>query len=230
MILIFLGLHYLSPTHGRVLVRPSIPTLDRYSNEFPGEVQTYNLLDRNSNSQTDTNITSLDQSFDDISSYITTKQLHRRAGKQPAPATDSQFTASAAKGCSMLYMLAANAEDALTRMKTNPKLLSLTSSQSKWDNAGALKQYGWTEAKNAVNWAYMGINDVMKDLGIDTASKANPNVQLVQDTAVEVDRTKFVVGLTGEKHQSARIKDNTDLPNRPPKEPTTKPSTSKPAS
>jgi hypothetical protein len=230
MILIFLGLNYLSPTHGRVLVRPSIPTLDRYSNEFPGEVQTYNLLDRNSNSQTDTNITSLDQSFDDISSYITTKQLHRRAGKQPAPATDSQFTASAAKGCSMLYMLAANAEDALTRMKTNPKLLSLTSSQSKWDNAGALKQYGWTETKNAVNWAYMGINDVMKDLGIDTASKANSNVQLVQDTAVEVDRTKFVVGLTGEKHQSARIKDNTDLPNRPPKEPTTKPSTSKPAS
>jgi hypothetical protein len=71
MILIFLGLNYLSPTHGRVLVRPSIPTLDRYSNEFPGEVQTYNLLDRNSNSQTDTNITSLDQSFDDISSYIT---------------------------------------------------------------------------------------------------------------------------------------------------------------
>ena len=130
----------------------------------------------------------------------------------------------------MLYMLAANAEDALTRMKTNPKLLSLTSSQSKWYNAGALKQYGWTETKNAVNWAYMGINDVMKDLGIDTASKANSNVQLVQDTAVEVDRTKFVVGLTGEKHQSARIKDNTDLPNRPPKEPTTKPSTSKPAS
>jgi hypothetical protein len=102
-----------------------------------------------------------------------------------------------------LYMLAANAEDALTRMKTNPKLLSLSSSQSKWDNAGALKQYGWTETKNAVNWAYMGINDVMEDLGIDTASKANTNVQLVQDQAVEVDGTKFVVGLTGEDHPPA---------------------------
>lgn len=99
----------------------------------------------------------------------------------------------------MLYMLAANAEDALTRMKTNPKLLSLTSSQSRWDNAGALKQYGWTETKNAVNWAYMGINDVMKDLGIDASSKANSNVQ---DTAVEVDGAKFVVSLAGGKYPS----------------------------
>ena len=98
-------------------------------------------------------------------------------------------------------MLAANADDALTRMKTNPKLLSLTTSQSKWDNAGALKQYGWTETKNAVNWAYMGINDVMNDLKIDTASKANSNVQLVQDQAVEVDGKKFVVGSIGESSQ-----------------------------
>lgn len=95
-------------------------------------------------------------------------------------------------------MLAANADDALTRMKTNPKLLSLTTSQSKWDNAGALKQYGWTETKNAVNWAYMGVNDVMKDLKIDTTSKANSNVQLVQDQAVEVDGKKFVVRSSGE--------------------------------
>ena len=194
LLLLFLGISYLSTTHGRVLVRPSTTALSRYDDEFSGDVQTYGLLDTDSKSQIDTNVTSLDHGIDDISSYITSKRLHRRAGKQPAPATDSQSTALAAKGCSMLYMLAANAEDALTRMKTNPKLLSLSSSQSKWDNAGALKQYGWMETKNAVNWAYMGVNDVMKDLGIDTTSKANTNVQLVQDQVVEVDGTKFVVG------------------------------------
>ena len=203
LLLLFLGISYLSTTHGRVLVRPSTTALSRHDDQFSGDVQTYDLLDTDSNPQIETNLTFLDHGIDDISSYITSKRLHRRAGKQPAPATDSQSTALAAKGCSMLYMLAANAEDALTRMKTNPKLLSLSSSQSKWDNAGALKQYGWTETKNAVNWAYMGINDVMKDLGIDTASKANTNVQLVQDQAVEVDGTKFVVGSTGEKHPSA---------------------------
>jgi len=203
LLFIFLSIIGLSPAHGRVLVHPSKTALDRDNNEFSSRVQAYSPLVRYSDPQTNTNNTYLDQEVDDISSYITSKRLHRRAGKQPAPATDSQSTALAAKGCSMLYMLAANAEDALTRMKTNPKLLSLSSSQSKWDNAGALKQYGWTETKNAVNWAYMGINDVMKDLGIDTASKANTNVQLVQDQAVEVDGTKFVVGSTGEKHPSA---------------------------
>lgn len=80
----------------------------------------------------------------------------------------------------MLYMLADNAEDALTRMKTNPKLLSLATSQSSWDNASALKQYGWTETKNSANWAYIGVNDVMQELWINTASKSNSNVQLVQ--------------------------------------------------
>jgi hypothetical protein len=202
LLFIFFSIIGLSPTHGRVLVHPSTTTLDRYNNDFSSELQAYSPLDRHSGSQIKSNATILDHDAD-ISSYIATKRLHRRARKQPAPATDSQFTASAAKGCSMLYMLAANAEDALTRMKTNPKLLSLSSSQSKWDNAGALKQYGWTETKNAVNWAYMGINDVMEDLGIDTASKANTNVQLVQDQAVEVDGTKFVVGLTGEDHPPA---------------------------
>ena len=202
LLFIFFSIIGLSPTHGRVLVHPSTTTLDRYNNDFSSELQAYSPLDRHSGSQIKSNATILDHDAD-ISSYIATKRLHRRAGKQPAPATDSQLTASTAKGCSMLYMLAANAEDALTRMKTNPKLLSLSSSQSKWDNAGALKQYGWTETKNAVNWAYMGINDVMEDLGIDTASKANTNVQLVQDQAVEVDGTKFVVGLTGEDHPPA---------------------------
>jgi len=104
----------------------------------------------------------------------------------------------------MLYMLAASADDALTRMKTNSKLLSLTASQSKWDNAGALKQYGWTETKKPVNWAYMGVNDVMKDLGIDTANKANSNIQLVQDKAVEIDGKEFVVSLTGEIYGEER--------------------------
>jgi hypothetical protein len=178
-----------------VLVRPATTALVRYNDAFPDEEQATNLFDRDLKSQTNTNNTSFDQETDDILSYITSQHLHRRAGKRPPAATDSQFTASAAKGCSMLYMLAANAEDALTRMKTNPKLLSLTSSQSKWDNTGALKQYGWTETKNGANWAYMGVNDVMQDLGIDTASKSNSNVQLVQDTAVEVDGTKFVVSL-----------------------------------
>lgn len=200
LLFIFLSISYLVPTHGRVLVRPFTNTPARSNDEFSRGVQTYSLLDTDSKSQIDSNITSLDHVIDDISSYIASKRLHRRAGKQPQPATDSQLTASTTKGCSMLYVLAANAEDALTRMKTNPKLLSLTSSQSKWDNAGALKQYGWTEKKNDVNWAYMGVNDVMKDLEIDTASKANSNVQLVQDQAVEVDGTKFVVSLTGERH------------------------------
>lgn len=206
LLFIFLGISYLSTTHGRVLVRPSTTALSPYGTEHAGDVQTYSLLGTDSKSQIDRNTTSLDRGIDDISFYITSKRLHRRAGKQPAAATDSQLTASTAKGCSMLYMLAANADDALTRMKTNPKLLSLTTSQSKWDNAGALKQYGWTEKKNDVNWAYMGVNDVMKDLGIDTASKANSNVQLVQDQTVEVDGTKFVVSLTGERCPSTYMK------------------------
>ena len=130
----------------------------------------------------------------------------------------------------MLYMLAANGDDALTRMKTNPKLLSLVSSQSKWDNTGTLEQYGWTEEQNDVNWAHMGVNDVMKDLGIDTASKANSNVELVQDQAVEADGTKFVVSLTGERHPSAGNDRKTNIRNRHRKEPTTRPSISKPAS
>lgn len=198
LLFFLLGISYLAPTHGRVLVRPSTTTLVPYNTDFHGDLQTDDVFDRDSESQTNTNTTSLDQEIDDIFSYITAKRLHRRAGKQPPVATDSQFTSSAAKGCSILYMLAANADDALTRMKTNPKLLSLTTSQSKWDNAGALKQYGWTETKNAVNWAYMGVNDVMKDLKIDTTSKANSNVQLVQDQAVEVDGKKFVVRSSGE--------------------------------
>jgi len=93
----------------------------------------------------------------------------------------------------MLYMIAANADDALTRLKTNPKLTGLTSSQSRWDNAGALKTYGWVEKKDTVNWAYFGVNDVMKDLGIDTMSKDNVNVQLLQEEAVTVDGTSYVV-------------------------------------
>jgi hypothetical protein len=230
LLLLFLGISYLSTTHGRVLVRPSTTALSRYDDEFSGDVQTYDLLDTDSKSQIDTNVTSLDHGIDDISSYITSKRLHRRAGKQPPPATDSQFTASAAKGCSMLYMLAASGEDALTRMKTNPKLLSLVSSQSNWDNTEALEQYGWTEKQNDVNWAYMGVNDVMKDLGIDTASKANSNVQLVQDQAVEADGTKFVVSLTGERLPSAGNDRKTNIRNRHRKEPTTRPSMSKPAS
>jgi hypothetical protein len=89
-----------------------------------------------------------------------------------------------------------------------------------------VKQYGWTEKKNAVNWAYMGVNDMMKGLGIDTTSKANTNVQLVQDQADEVcggfDRRK--------KHPPTSNVTDTDLRNRPRRESTTKPSTSKPAS
>jgi len=93
----------------------------------------------------------------------------------------------------MLYMIAANADDALTRLKTNPKLTGLTSSQSRWDNAGALSTYGWTELKNTVNWAYMGINDAMKELAIDPASKDNLNIQLLQESEVTVDGTSYVV-------------------------------------
>lgn len=97
----------------------------------------------------------------------------------------------------MLYINAANADDALTRLETNPRFTGLTSSQSRWDNAGALSIYGWVEKKDPVNWPYMGVNDVMKDLGIDTASKDNVNVQLLQEAAVTVEGTSYVVsGIT----------------------------------
>jgi hypothetical protein len=65
-----------------------------------------------------------------------------------------------------------------------------------------LKQYGWTETEKDVNWDNLGVNDVMKDLGIDTSSKTKSNMQLVQDQAVEVDGTKFVASLAGYKHPS----------------------------
>lgn len=93
----------------------------------------------------------------------------------------------------MLYMIAASADDALTRLKTDPKLSGLTSSQSRWDNPGALSTYGWNEKKDPVNWAYMGVNNVMEELGIDIASGDNLNVQLLQETAVTVDGTSYVV-------------------------------------
>ena len=81
-------------------------------------------------------------------------------GKQPPAASVQDFQTAIAKGCDLLYLMSANAGDALKRMKLNPKLAGLTSSQSKFDNAGDLKTYGWTEKSGNVNWAYMGINDV----------------------------------------------------------------------
>lgn len=39
----------------------------------------------------------------------------------------------------------------------------------------------------------MGVNNVMEELGIDIASGDNLNVQLLQETAVTVDGTSYVV-------------------------------------
>jgi len=193
LLIFFFGFSYLPMVSSRVLVRPSVSTLLPYNTDFTSNQYAPTLLDRSHDQPITTNVTASDQIYNDLLSFLSSKRLQRRAGRQPPPATDSELTAATAKGCSMLYMLAANADDALTRLKTNPSLAGLTSSQSKWDNAGALKQYGWTEKKDPVNWAYMGVNDVMKELRIDTASKDNQNIQLVQDTAVTVDGTSYVV-------------------------------------
>lgn len=188
-----LGFNYLQMASGRVLVRPSVSTLLPYNTDFSSTQYAPKLLDRNDHHPTTTNATASNQIYNDLLSFLSSKRLQRRAGKQPAPATDAELAASAAKGCSMLYMMAANADDALTRLKTNPSLAGLTSSQSRWDNDGALKQYGWAEIKDTVNWAYMGVNDVMKELGVDTASSDNVNVQLLQENAVMVDGKSYVV-------------------------------------
>ena len=193
-LLIFcLHLNFLSLVSGRVLSRPSVSTLLPYDTDSISNRYAPQLLDRSHPQPTTTNVTTSDQIYNDLITFLSSKRLQRRAGKQPAPATDAELAASAAKGCSMLYMIAANADDALTRLKTNPKLTGLTSSQSRWDNAGALKQYGWVEKQDPVNWPYMGVNDVMKELGIDTMSKDNVNVQLMQETAVTVDGISYVV-------------------------------------
>jgi hypothetical protein len=193
LLISWLSFNYLPLVSGRVLVRPSVSTLLPYNTDSTSNQYAPQLLDRSLHQPTTTNVTSSDQIYNDLLSFLSSKRLQRRAGKHPAPATDSEFAASAAKGCSMLYMIAANAGDALTRLKTNPSLKGLTSSQSQWDNAGALKTYGWAELKDTVNWAYMGVNDVMKDLGIDTASKDNVNIQLLQENAVTVDGTSYAV-------------------------------------
>lgn len=188
---ILLSLCLCPPTFSRVLFRPSDGVSIRDTESLSSDSRANNIFVKPPRSQTTANNSNLpaEHAFP----IFTLNNLFRRAGKQPPPATDAELASSAAKGCSLLYMLAANADDALTRMKTNPKLSKLQSSQSKWDNAGALKQYGWTEKKDPVNWAFMGVNDVMKELGGDTASKENVNVQLMQETAVEVDGEKFVV-------------------------------------
>lgn len=193
LLISWLSFNYLPLVSGRVLVRPSVSTLLPYNTDSTSNQYAPQLLDRRFHQPTTTNVTTSDQIYDDLLSFLSSKRLQRRAGKQPAPATDAEFATSTAKGCSMLYMIAANADDALTRLKTNPKLSGLTYSQSQWDNAGALKTYGWVEKKDTVNWAYFGVNDVMKDLGIDPMSKDNVNVQLVQETAVTVDGTSYVV-------------------------------------
>jgi hypothetical protein len=193
LLMFCLGFSCMHMASSRVLVRPSVSTLLPYNTDFTGNQYAPKLLDRNDHQPITTNATASDQIYNDLLSFLSSKRLQRRAGKQPAPTTDAELAASAAKGCSMLYMMAANADDALTRLKTNPSLAGLTSSQSRWDNAGALKRYGWAETKDTVNWAYMGVNDVMKELGIDTASQDNVNVQLLQENAVTIDRKSYVV-------------------------------------
>lgn len=214
---------------GRVLGRPSVSTLLPYDTDFTNNQYAPKLLDRNDHQPITTNTTASDQIYNDLLSFLASKRLQRRAGKQPAPATDAELAASAAKGCSMLYMMAANADDALTRLKTNPSLAGLTSSQSRWDNAGALKQYGWAEIKDTVNWAYMGVNDVMKELGVDTASSDNVNVQLLQENAVTVDGKSYVVS-EEPCGDSRYVVGNTDHCDRRQKVSTIRPSTWPPVS
>jgi hypothetical protein len=193
LLILYLRIGCLSLAYGRVLIRPSVstlipyntgPTIDRYARE---------LLYRSEQPDT-ANVTSSDHIYNDLSSFLTTKRLQRRgrAIKQPAPASDTVLSDSAAKGCNMLYMLATDEDDALTRLKTNPSLADLEDSQSEWDNAGALKKYGWTEKKGPVNWGYMGISDVLKELEI-AQTQENVNIQLLQDTPVTVDGKSYVV-------------------------------------
>lgn len=178
----------------RALLRSSVSTILANDAVLDSGQYAHKLLAQNEYQAVSSNVNASDQIYHDVLSFLSTQRLHRRAGKQPAPATNDILATSAAKGCNLLYMLAANADDALTRLKANnPGLTGLSSSQSAWDNAGALKQYGWTEKKDSVNWPYMGINDVMKELDIDTTSKDNMNIQLVQDTAVTVHGKDFVV-------------------------------------
>ena len=120
----------------------------------------------------------------------------RQANKirQPPPASADDFAKAVAKGCNLLYMIRASPSDALTRMQQNPALKSLHDSQSPWTNAGALATYGWTVIKNNVNWAYMGIKEVTDELKIDTTdSKANLNVQLLQNKAVTVEGKAYAI-------------------------------------
>jgi hypothetical protein len=195
LFILYLGMACHPRVYGRVLVRRTTSTLLPYDPIPDNDQLTPKLLDRSNHNLVTPDIATPGHSeiYQDILSYLSTKRLHRRTGKQPAPATDDVFSTSMAKGCSMLYMMAVNADDAVTRPKTNPSLSKLASSQSTWDKAEALKQYGWSERKDSVNWAYMGVNDVMKELGIDTTSKDNMNIQLVQDTAVTVDGTSYAV-------------------------------------
>ncbi|KAK6434860.1 hypothetical protein LTR95_008958 [Oleoguttula sp. CCFEE 5521] len=112
----------------------------------------------------------------------------RQAGlKQPVALTASELTAQASKGCNLLYMMAASAEDALTRMQRNPASKDLKSSQSTWTNAGALKDNGWSDKKpgmTAANWAYAGIQKTVDQLGFKRTDPENLNILLTQDQPV----------------------------------------------
>jgi hypothetical protein len=191
LLILYLGIGCFSLVNGRVLVRPSVSTLTPYDTDSTTTQYAPRLLDRSDQFDT-ANLSSSDQVSHDLFTFLSSKRLQRRAPKQPAPASDTALSDSAAKGCSMLYMLAADEDDALTRLKTNPSLADPEDSQSEWDNAGALKQYGWTEKKGPVNWGYMGISDVLKELEI-MQTQDNVNIQLLQDTAVTVDGKSYVV-------------------------------------
>lgn len=190
----YLVLGCLPSAYSRALVRPSANSIVPNDAVFNDQQYAPELRPRNDPEAVSANVNASDTIYNDALSFLSTKRVYRRAGKQPPPASADEFASSAAKGCSMLYMLAANADDALARLKANnPSLTSLSSSQSSWDNARALSQYGWSEKKDSVNWAYMGIKEAMQELEIDTTSQDNNNVQLIQDTAVTVDGKSYVV-------------------------------------
>lgn len=120
-------------------------------------------------------------------------QLYNR-GQRPPPSSDDAFDDAAAKGCNLLYMMSASAEDALARMQLNPKLSTWQKSQSVWTNTEALGETGWSVRETeSPSLAWMGIDDVMDSLGIDGTSEDNVDVLLYQGQDFKYKGTEYEV-------------------------------------
>lgn len=113
LLLILVNIWLVPSALGRVLFRPS----NGVSDPFTTDEGTGILLKQHSEPLHLRNVTGLHLPEDNVFPILTPNRIFRRAPKQPPPATDDELASSAAKGCSMLYMLAANADDALTRIE-----------------------------------------------------------------------------------------------------------------